>query len=158
MTRRHGRALRGKRLVCKVPHGHWKTITFVAGLRVGGLTAPFVTDGPMDGELFIVYVRDVLAPTLKAGDIVIMDNLSSHKVEGVRELIEARGAKLVYLPPYSPDFNPIEQAFSKLKAWLRKAAERTVDGLCDAIGRICGLYLPDECSNYFVNAGYGCSK
>lgn len=158
MTRRYGRALRGERLACKVPHGHWKTITFVAGLRMSGLTAPFVLDGPMDGESFIVYVRDVLAPTLTAGDIVIMDNLSSHKVEGVRELIEARGAKLVYLPPYSPDFNPIEQAFSKLKSWLRKAAERTVDGLCDAIGRICDLYAPDECGNYFVNSGYGCSK
>lgn len=158
MTRRCGRAPRGQRLVCPVPHGHWKTVTFVAGLRLDGLTAPFVLDGPMDGESFIVYVKDVLAPTLRAGDIVIMDNLSSHKVEGIRELIEARDAKLIYLPPYSPDFNPIEQAFSKLKALLRKAAERTIDSLYNAIGRICGLYSADECSNYFVNAGYGCSN
>jgi transposase len=119
MTRRYGRAPRGQRLVAAIPHGHWKTSTFVAGLRNTGLTAPLVVDGAMNGDIFRAYVEQILAPTLKRGDIVILDNLRSHKVAGVREAIEAQGAALVYLPPYSPDLNPIEQAFAKLKALLR---------------------------------------
>lgn len=126
MARLRGRAPRGERLVGKIPHGHWKTTTFVAGLRSTALTAPCVIDGPMSGNAFLAYVEQVLAPTLKPGDIVVLDNLSAHKVPGIREAIEAAGAKLLYLPPYSPDFNPIEQLFAKLKAMLRKAAERSV--------------------------------
>ncbi len=118
------------------------------------MTAPFVLDGPMDGEAFLIYIRDILAPTLKPGDIAVMDNLPSHKVDGVRQLIEEKGAMLLYLPPYSPDLNPIEQAFSKLKACLRKAAERSVDALWKAIGRIIKTFSADECANYFANAGY----
>jgi transposase len=134
MARRYGRAPRGERVIASVPHGHWKTSTFVAGLREDAITAPLVIDGAMDGETFRAYVEQFLAPTLAHGDIVIMDNLSSHKVAGVREAIEARGASLIYLPPYSPDLNPIEQAFAKLKALLRKAAPRTVEALWTAIG------------------------
>jgi transposase len=134
MARRYGRAPRGERVIASVPHGHWKTSTFVAGLREDTITAPLVIDGAMDGETFRAYVEQFLAPTLAHGDIVIMDNLSSHKVAGVREAIEARGASLIYLPPYSPDLNPIEQAFAKLKALLRKAAPRTVEALWTAIG------------------------
>jgi transposase len=132
MTRRYGRAPLGKRLVASVPHGHWKTSTFVAGLRTTGLTAPLVVDGAMNGDIFRTYVEQVLAPTLVPSDIVILDNLGSHKVAGVHEAIEARGASLVYLPPYSPDLNPIEQAFAKLKALLRKIAARTISALWDA--------------------------
>lgn len=126
MTRFRGRSPRGHRLVTKVPHGHWKTTTFVAGLRHDGITAPLVVDGPMNGDVFRAYVEQQLAPTLRPGDVVIMDNLASHKVSGVRQAIEAVGAELVYLPPYSPDLNPIEQAFAKLKALLRSAAARTI--------------------------------
>ncbi len=129
MARRYGRARRGARLVAAVPHGHWKTTTFVAGLRHGAITAPCVIDQPMNGVIFRAYVEQMLAPSLSPGDIVIMDNLSSHKVKGIAEAIEARKAELYYLPPYSPDLNPIEQAFAKLKALLRKAAERSVDAL-----------------------------
>jgi transposase len=154
MTRRYGRALRGKRLVASVPHGHWKTSTFVAGLRTTGLTAPLVVDGAMNGDIFRTYVEQVLAPTLVPGDIVILDNLGSHKVAGVREAIEARGASLVYLPPYSPDLNPIEQAFAKLKALLRKIAARTISALWDALGDIVACFTPQECANYLANAGY----
>jgi transposase len=154
MTRRYGRAARGQRLVAPVPHGHWKTSTFVAGLRTSGLTAPFVVDGAMNGDVFRAYVEQVLAPTLAPGDIVVLDNLSSHKVAGVREMIEARGASLVYLPPYSPDLNPIEQAFAKLKALLRKIAARTVGALWDALGNLLDRFTPQECANYLVNAGY----
>jgi len=154
MARLRGRAPRGERLCAKVPHGHWKTTTFVAGLRVGAITAPCVMDGPMDGDTFRAYVEQILAPTLKPGDIVGMDNLSAHKVEGVREAIEARGAELRYLPPYSPDLNPIEQLFAKLKALLRKACERTVEGLWSRIGELLSLFSPGECANYFRNAGY----
>lgn len=128
--------------------------TFVAGLRVGALTAPCVIDGPMDGDSFLAYVEQFLAPSLRPSDIVIMDNLSSHKVAGVRHLIEAKGAMLIYLPPYSPDFNPIEQVFAKLKALLRKAAERSVDALWCRIGSLMSAFPPDECANYFRNAGY----
>ena len=154
MTRRYGRAPRGQRLVAAVPHGHWKTSTFVAGLRTDGLTAPLVVDGAMNGDIFRAYVEQVLAPTLKPGDIVILDNLSSHKVTGVREMVEARGATLVYLPPYSPDLNPIEQAFAKLKSLLRKIAARTVSRLWDALGDLLDRFTPQECANYLANAGY----
>jgi transposase len=154
MARRHGRCRRGERLRSGVPHGHWKTTTFVAGLRRTAMVAPMVLDGPINRDAFVAYVCQVLVPDLSPGDIVIMDNLSSHKAPAAREAIEAAGARLLFLPPYSPDFNPIEQAFSKLKAHLRKAAERTIHGLWNAIGRILDLYSPQECANYFENAGY----
>ena len=154
MARRYGRAPRGQRLPVGVPHGHWKTTTFVAGLRASGLVAPFVLDGPINREAFETYVARVLVPELRAGDFVIMDNLSSHKGPRVREMIEKAGASLLYLPPYSPDFNPIENAFAKLKALLRKAAERTVEGLWTAIGRLLDAFTPSECANYFAAAGY----
>jgi transposase len=154
MARTRGRAPRGERLRASIPHGHWKTTTFVAGLRLSGMVAPMVLDGPINGCAFQAYVDQVLAPTLAPGDIVVMDNLGSHKGVRVREAIEAAGAKLLYLPPYSPDFNPIENAFSKLKALLRKAAERTVEGLWKAIGRCLDLFTPRECANYFLAAGY----
>lgn len=154
MARLRGRGPRGERVIGKVPYGHWKTTTFVAGLRCDGLTAPFVIDKPMNGNIFLAYVEQVLMPTLKQGDIVVMDNLAAHKVDGVREAIETVGATVLYLPPYSPDLNPIEQAFSKLKALLRKAAERTVPALWDRIGQTLAAFTPAECSNYFNNAGY----
>lgn len=154
MARLRGRAPRGERCRAGVPHGHWKTTTFVAGLRSRGIAAPFVLDGPINRVAFEAYVDKVLVPELRSGDIVIMDNLSSHKGPRVREMIEAAGATLLFLPPYSPDFNPIENAFSKLKAHLRKAAERTVDGLWSVIGRVIDLFTPDECRNFFKAAGY----
>lgn len=154
MARLRGRAPRGERLVGKIPHGHWKTTTFVAALRASALTAPCVIDGPMNGDVFLAYVEQVLAPSLKPGDIIVLDNLSAHKVPGVRETIEAAGAALLYLPPYSPDFNPIEQLFAKLKALLRKAAERSVDGLWTRIAALLDAFTPHECANYFRNAGY----
>jgi transposase len=154
MARTHGRSPRGERLRMAVPHGHRKTTTLVAGLRLDGMVAPMVLDGPINGDWFEAYVRHVLAPTLRPGDIVIMDNLSSHKRAAARDIIEAAGARLRFLPPYSPDFNPIEMAFSKLKALLRKAAERTVEGLLAAIGRLVDVFTPEECSNYFAAAGY----
>jgi transposase len=158
MARRYGRSPRGERLVGSVPHGHWKTSTFVAALRYDGLTAPFVIDGPINGEWFRTYVEEVLAPTLKPGDIVVLDNLASHKVAGVRAAIEARGATVLYLPPYSPDLNPIEQVFAKLKALLRKAAARTLQTLWTTVGALLSAFQPDECANYFANAGYGYSS
>jgi transposase len=154
MARRHGRCRRGERLRVGVPHGHWKTTTFIGALTLRGFIAPFVLDGPINREAFETYVEKVLVPELRTGDIVIMDNLSSHKGPCVREMIAAAGAELRYLPPYSPDFNPIENAFSKLKALLRKAAERTVDGLWAAIGTLIKLVTPAECRNYFTAAGY----
>jgi transposase len=154
MARRHGRCRRGERLRVGVPHGHWKTTTFVAGLTTRGMIAPWVLDGPINRDAFETWVGRVLVPTLMPGDVVIMDNLSSHKGPRVREMIEAVGAELRFLPPYSPDFNPIENAFARLKALLRKAAERTVDRLWAAIGRIVDLFTPAECRNYFANAGY----
>ncbi|MGB8385281.1 MAG: IS630 family transposase [Dermatophilaceae bacterium] len=154
MARKKGRAPKGERLRASVPHGHWKTTTFVAGLRLTGLMAPMVLDGPINGLWFQAYVDQVLVPTLSRGDIVIMDNLGSHKGAGVRQAIEASGVKLIYLPPYSPDFNPIEKAFSKLKALLRKAAERTVDGLWNRIGELLHALTPSECANFFAAAGY----
>lgn len=153
-TRLKGRAPRGERLVDKTPHGHWKTTTFLAALRVDGLTAPLVIDGALDGPLFLAYVRQQLASTLRPGDIVVMDNLPSHKVAGVRQAIEAVGARLVYLPPYSPDFNPIEQVFAKLKWLVRSAKERTVEGLWNLLGRLLDRFSSDECRNYFRNSGY----
>jgi len=154
MARLRGRCRRGERLIDKVPHGHWKITTFVAGLRHDGITAPFVIDKPMNGPIFRAYLEQCLVPTLKCGDTVVMDNLSSHKSEEVREIIEAAGAKLLYLPPYSPDFNPIEQAFAKLKAHLRAAAERSIPALWGRIGFILDAFPPDECQNFFTHAGY----
>lgn len=154
MTRRFGRCARGERLVAAVPHGHWKTSTFLAALRTSGLTAPLVVDAAMNGDIFRAYVEQFLAPTLAPGDIVIMDNLGAHEVAGVREAIEAHGAALLYLPPYSPDLNPIEQAFAKLKSLLRKTAARSIDTLGAAIGDLLDRFAPDECANYFANAGY----
>jgi transposase len=154
MTRRYGRSARGRRLVAKVPHSHWKTTTFVGALRIDGLTAPLVIDGPMNGTLFLAYVEQQLAPTLQPGDVVVMDNLAAHKVRGVREAIRKVGARAVYLPPYSPDFNPIEQAFAKLKWLLRSAAQRTIDGLHQAIAEALERFSPAECRNYFRNSGY----
>jgi transposase len=155
MTRRYGRQARGKRLICKVPHGHWKTSTFIAALRHNCVTAPLLLDGPMNGPSFLAYVEQILAPTLKRGDIVIMDNVSIHKVAGVAEAIEARGATLLYLPPYSPDLNPIEQFFSKLKAILRKAAANSIRSLWAVIGNCLKDFSPRECTAYLINAGYG---
>jgi transposase len=154
MARRYGRCPRGERLVSSVPWGHWKTTTFVAALRVGGIAAPCVLDGPMDGQSFRAYVEQFVVPVLRPGDIVVMDNLASHKVKGIREAIEAAGAELRYLPPYSPDLNPIEQFFAKLKAWLRKAAARTVDALILAIADVLAALDPQECTNYLANQGY----
>ena len=158
MTRCYGRAPRGQRLVASVPHGHWTTSTFLAALRHDAITAPCVIDGPINGETFTAYVEQFLVPTLNAGDIVIIDNLGSHKGAAVRTAIEAAGAYLLYLPPYSPDLNPIEQVFAKLKALLRKTAARTVGSLWDAVGQLLLLFTPRECSNYFANAGYGLSN
>lgn len=154
MTRTRGRAPKGVRCVASVPHGHWKTTTFIAGLRYHDITAPMVLDGPMDGEAFLVYVRTFLCPTLHPGDIVIADNLRSHKVAGVRDAIEVAGATLRYLPPYSPDLNPIEKLFSKLKTLLRKAAKRSVDALWNEIGQLLKRFSPEECTNYFQSSGY----
>jgi len=154
MVRLRGRCARGTRLIGHAPHGHWKTITFVAGLRNDGMVAPFVVDGPMNGPTFVSYIEQCLAPTLGRRDVVIMDNLAAHKVAGVRHAIEAVGAKLRYLPPYSPDFNPIEQSFSRLKENLRAAAERTIVGLCHRIGVIVRTFRAQECTNYFQHAGY----
>lgn len=155
MARLRGRAPRGKRLVGKIPHGHWKTTTFIAGLRSTALTAPCLIDGPMNGSAFLAYVEQVLVPALTPGDVVVLDNLSAHKIPGVREAIEAAGAILLYLPPYSPDFNPIEQLFAKLKALLRKAGEQTIEGLWSTIGRLLDNLSADECARYLVHDGYG---
>lgn len=154
MARFRGRCPRGQRLIGKVPHGHWKITTFVAGLRRNVVTAPFVIDRPMNSAIFKAYLEECLAPTLRPGDIVVMDNLSSHKSDDVRQIIEVNGASLLYLPPYSPDFNPIEQVFSKLKAHLRKAAERSIPDLWDRIGAILHTVSPEECKNFFTHAGY----
>ena len=155
MTRLRGRCLKGQRLRSKAPFGHWKTQTFIAGLRCDGLTAPFVVDAPMNRRIFETYVETQLAPTLEEGDIVIMDNLAAHKSPIAEKAVRARGAWILFLPPYSPDLNPIEMAFAKLKALLRAKAVRTIDDLWQAIGRICDLFDQDECRNYFTAAGYG---
>ena len=154
MARLRGRAPMGERLRAGIPYGHWKTTTFVAGLRRSGMVAPMVLDGPINRIAFQAYVEQVLVPELRPGDIVVMDNLSSHKGPDMRLAIETAGAQLLYLPPYSPDFNPIENAFAKLKALLRKAAEPTVGGLWDTIGHLIDLFTPQECANYFAAAGY----
>jgi transposase len=154
MARLYGRAPRGERLRAGIPRGHWKRTTFLAGLRSTGLTAPMLLDGSITAKTFLDYVMQILVPTLSPGDIVILDNLSSHKSDEVREAIEAVGARLLFLPPYSPDFNPIEKAFSKLKAFLRKAAERTVSGLHKALAGFVHAFTPQECANYFAAAGY----
>ena len=154
MTRLRGRSAKGKRLVDYAPHGHWKTTTFVAGLRNDAITAPLVVDRPMNGAIFQAWLEQQLAPTLTEGDVVIMDNLSAHKVAGVRAIIEKAGAKLQYLPPYSPDLNPIEMMFAKLKALLRKAKERTVDKLWDRIGVLLDEFTPNECANFLAHDGY----
>ena len=154
MARLRGRARKGERLRAGIPHGHWKTTTFVAGLRLDGIAAPMVLDGPINRDAFQAYVDQVLVPELSPGDVVVMDNLSSHKGPAVRAAIEAAGASLLFLPPYSPDFNPIENAFAKLKALLRKTAARTVDDLWAAIARLIDRFTPAECANFFKAAGY----
>ena len=154
MTRRYGWAPKGERLVDAVPPGHWKTSTFIGALRCDGLVAPAVFDGAINGGLFVDYVEQVLMPTLKPGDLVIMDNLRCHKVKGVREAIEAAGAGILFLPPYSPDLNPIENAFAKLKALLRAKACRTVDALWEALGTLLGDLTARECANYLQSCGY----
>jgi transposase len=154
MTRTHGRCARGRRLIDKVPHGHWKTLTFLAALRCDAITAPFVLDGPINGEWFLAYVEQVLVPTLRPGDVVVMDNLGSHKGKAVRRAIRQADAHLIFLPPYSPDLNPIEQVFAKLKALLRKAAERSVEDTWRRIGQLLDRFSPNECANYLVNSGY----
>jgi len=155
MTRLRGRALKGQRLKARAPFGHWKTQTFIAGLRSDGLTAPWIIDRPMTKEIFETYVETQLAPTLDPGDVVILDNLPSHKSEKAKAILKRRGAWFLFLPPYSPDLNPIEMAFSKLKAHLRRIGARTIDDLWRAVGSICDLYSPNECRNYFNAAGYG---
>jgi len=155
MARRYGRSPSGARLVAAVPHGHWHTTTFVAGLRQTGIVAPLVLDGPMTGAAFRAYVEQFLAPALEPGDVVMLDNLAAHKVDGVRQAIAAAGASILYLPPYSPDLNPIEQLFAKLKALLRKAAARTKDALWSTIGRLLATVPQSECSNYLNHCGYG---
>ena len=155
MARLYGRALRGERCVAAVPHGHWKTTTFVGGLRLSGMTAPMVIDGPMNGPAFLAWVEQVLAPTLKPGDVVVMDNLPAHKPAAVRAAIERCGAELRYLPPYSPDLNPIEMAYAKLKALLKKAAARTIEALWHAIGDAIQQITYRDCLGFFTAAGYG---
>ena len=154
MARLRGRAPCGERCRAAVPHGHWKTTTFTAGLRLDGMAAPMLLDGPMNGPAFLAYAEQVLAPELRPGDIVVMDNLPAHKISGVREAIEKVGARLLFLPPYSPDFNPIEMAFSKLKTLLRKAAARTVDDLWSVVADCLSAFTPEECRHYFEAAGY----
>lgn len=154
MARRCGRSRRGQRCRAPVPHGHWKTTTFVGALRLEGMNAPMILDGAMHGVAFLAYVEQILVPTLKPGDIVVMDNLPAHKPTAVRTAIHRAGAELRFLPPYSPDFNPIELAFSKFKAFLKREAARTVDELWNAIARAADIFTPDECRNYFAAAGY----
>ena len=154
MARRYGRAPRGQRLRMSIPHGHWKTTTFVGALRLTGMTAPMVLDGPINSRAFQAYVDQVLVPELKPGDVVIMDNLGSHRGKRVRQAIRQAGAKLLFLPKYSPDLNPIEQVFSKLKHLLRKAQARSYDGLLQASAKLLEAFTPDECANYLRNSGY----
>lgn len=154
MTRTHGRCRRGQRLVAKAPFGKWRTLTFLAALRHDRLEAPCVIDGPINGTSFLAYVEQILVPTLKRGDIVIMDNLGSHKGHAVRRAIRTAGAKLFFLPPYSPDLNPIEQVFAKLKTLLRKADERTLQATWKRIGQLLDCFAPAECAKYLKNAGY----
>jgi transposase len=155
MARRYGRCPVDERLVAAVPHGHWQTTTFIAGLRQSEVIAPLVLDGPMTGAAFRTYVEQMLAPALAPGDVMVMDNLAAHKVDGVQQAITAAGASILYLPPYSPDLNPIEQLFAKLKALLRKAAARTKEALWAATGDLLARFTPDECANYLAHCGYG---
>jgi transposase len=155
MARLRGWAPKGQRCRAAVPHGHWKTVTFVGGLTLAGFIAPMVLDGPMDGEAFRAWCEQMLAPVLRPGHLVIMDNLAAHKVTGVRQTIEACGATLLYLPPYSPDLNPIENAFAKLKAYVRKVAARTIEALEAAAAEALQTFKPAECENFFAHAGYG---
>jgi len=152
-----GWSLKGERLLARVPHGHWKTMTFLAALRHDRIDAPCVFDGPINGESFLLYVEQILVPRLQSGDIVIMDNLGSHKANAIRTIIRAKGARLLFLPPYSPDLNPIEQVFAKLKHLLRLAQERTVEASRQTIGALLTQFTPQECANYFTNAGYASS-
>ncbi len=154
MTRTHGRAPRGRRLVAKVPHGKWRTLTFLAALRLDRIAAPCVIDGPINGQSFLAYVEQFLVPTLAPGDVVVMDNLGSHKGKAVRRAIRSAGAKLLFLPKYSPDLNPIEQVFAKLKGLLRQADERTFEATWKQIGKLLDHFPPQECANYLRNAGY----
>jgi transposase len=154
MTRTHGRCRKGERLRAKVPHGHWKTLTFLAALRHDRIDAPMVLDGPVNAASFLSYVRQFLVPTLAPGDIVVLDNLGSHKGEAVRCAICKSGARLFFLPPYSPDLNPIEQVFAKLKTLLRKTEERSVEATWKRIGSLLDAFSPQECSHYFRNSGY----
>ena len=154
MTRQHGRSTCGERLVAKVPHGHWKTMTFVAGLRRSGIIAPLVLDGPINGVLFQAWVEQFLVPALRPGDVVVLDNLGSHKGQGVRRAIRAVGAHLLFLPPYSPDLNPIEMVFAKLKTLLRKADERSIAAVWHRIGKLLECFTPEECANYIRHSGY----
>lgn len=155
MTKACGRCLKGERLHAKAPFGHWGTQTLIAGLKCDGLVAPWVINAPMNRTIFDTYIETQLAPVLKPGDVVILDNLAAHKSDRAENIIKAKGAWMLFLPPYSPDLNPIEMAFSKLKSWLRKSAARTIDDLWRAIGNICSLFTAEECSNYFIAAGYG---
>jgi transposase len=155
MARRYGRSPRGRRCIAAIPHGHWRTTTFVGGLRLSGMTAPMTIDGAMDGPAFLAWVEQVLAPTLRESDVVIMDNLPAHKPAAIRAAIEARGAELRHLPPYSPDLNPIEMAFAKLKALLKKAAARTVETLWAAIAQAIAAITADDCRGFFTAQGYG---
>lgn len=154
MTRTHGWAPRGKRLLAKVPHGQWETTTFLAALRHDRIDAPCLFDGPINGERFLAYVQQMLVPTLKSGDVVILDNLGSHRSQAVRQAIRKAGAKRIFLPKYSPDLNPIEQVFAKLKTLLRKAEARNPETVCAAIGQLLDRFKPQECANYLKNAGY----
>ncbi|KPH86450.1 putative transposase [Komagataeibacter intermedius AF2] len=154
MTRTHGRCRKGERLRARVPHGHWKTLTFLAALRHDRITAPCVLDGPINGRSFLAYVEQFLVPTLKPGDIVVLDNLGSHKGDAARKAIRAVGARMIFLPPYSPDLNPIEQVFAKLKTLLRKAAERSVEATWKRIGSLIKCFSAQECANYLKNSGY----
>jgi transposase len=158
MTPTHGYAPRGQRLQGQAPYRRWQTTTFLGGLRADGFIAPLVVDGAMTGELFVAYVERVLVPELRPGDVVVMDNLSCHVQRRVRELVSAAGCRVEYLPAYSPDYNPIELAFSKLKRLLRKAGERTVEGLWSALGRLLGRFSPQECRNYFRHRGYAATR
>jgi len=155
MARLRGRSTKGQRLVASIPHGHWKTMTFIAGLRHDGMTAPWLLDGPMDGSGFVTYIQTQLAPTLQKGDVVVLDNLPAHKVADAKAAIKKRGAWLLFLPPYSPDLNPIELAFSKLKAHMKRLALRTVDELWKGLGQILELFSRQECENFFAASGYG---
>jgi transposase len=154
MTRRHGRCARGRRLVAKVPHGRWRTLTFLGALRHDRISAPCVLDGPVNGRSFLAYTEQVLVPTLAPGDIVVMDNLGSHKGPSVRRAIRAAGAKLFFLPAYSPDLNPIEQVFAKLKTLFRKADPRSIEACWQQVGSLLDQFSPDECAAYLRNAGY----